>query len=344
MSSQPGQLCTGRSSIQLAWLLISTAAPTLSNVISGITTSACKARKQASLTGPRARPARPPAGQIRSQIPVTTTSTISSGAASSARPAESTVASRPCLSRSEMATHRMRAVTPATANEDRHSRRHHAARVPSFSPAAPSGRRSLAVPISTCEADNAAPRATPSLSLRGTGPAPGRFKITAAVRAWPLCGMGGTTRDCRYRDTHPGRTGLRRSTVVGVTTARLDLTRQQILAFRRHTGALDERLPAGRSSLRRGARAGLQDSMPRAAAASIHARVEGTGPSTWEDPSLVQIWGPRFSVFVVPARDLAVFTLGTLPDDARGRKRAQDLAARLATFLGGTRMTYAEAG
>ena len=84
--------------------------------------------------------------------------------------------------------------------------------------------------------------------------------------------------------------------------------------------------------------------MPRAAAASIHARVEGTEPATWEDPSLVQIWGPRFSVFVVPARDLAVFTLGTLPDDARGRKRAQDLAARLAAFLGGTRMTYAEAG
>jgi hypothetical protein len=129
-----------------------------------------------------------------------------------------------------------------------------------------------------------------------------------------------------------------------VTTARLDLTRRQILAFRRYTGALDERLPAGRSSLRRAAWAGLQDSMPRAAAASIHARVEGTEPATWEDPSLVQIWGPRFSVFVVPARDLAVFTLGTLPDDARGRKRAQDLGARLAAFLGGTRMTYAEAG
>jgi hypothetical protein len=28
----------------------------------------------------------------------------------------------------------------------------------------------------------------------------------------------------------------------------------------------------------------------------------------------------------------------------RGRNRAQDLAARLATFLGGARMTYAEAG
>jgi hypothetical protein len=129
-----------------------------------------------------------------------------------------------------------------------------------------------------------------------------------------------------------------------VTTTRLDLTRQQILAFRRHTGALDERLPRGRSLLRRAAWAGLQDSMPRAAILSIHARVEGTEPSTWDDPSLVQIWGPRFSVFVVPERDLAVFTLGTLPDDAKGRKRAEDLAGRLGALLGGTRMTYAEAG
>jgi Winged helix DNA-binding domain len=124
----------------------------------------------------------------------------------------------------------------------------------------------------------------------------------------------------------------------------LDLTRQQILAFRRRAGALDERLPRGRPSLRRAAWAGLQDSMPRAAVLSIHARVEGTEPSTWEDPSLVQIWGPRFSVFVVPGRDLAVFTLGTMPDDARGRDRAEDLAARLGALLGGTRMTYGEAG
>jgi Winged helix DNA-binding domain len=129
-----------------------------------------------------------------------------------------------------------------------------------------------------------------------------------------------------------------------VATARLDLTRQQILAFRRHAGALDERLPAGRSSLRRAAWAGLQDSMPRAAVLSIHARVADTESSTFQDPSLVQIWGPRFSVFVVPARDLAVFTLGTLPDDARGRTRAHDLAARLAAHLGGRTMTYAEAG
>ena len=85
--------------------------------------------------------------------------------------------------------------------------------------------------------------------------------------------------------------------------------------------------------------------MPRAALLSIHARVEGTQPSTWEDRSLVQLWGPRFNVFVVAARDLAVFSLGTLPDDARGRRRAEELAARLHALLdGGARMTYGEAG
>jgi hypothetical protein len=126
--------------------------------------------------------------------------------------------------------------------------------------------------------------------------------------------------------------------------ARLDLMRAQILAFRRHVGALDTRLPTGPNSLRHAAWAGLQDSMPRAALLSIHARVEGTGPSAWEDRSLVQLWGPRYSVFVVAARDLAVFSLGTLPDDAKGRLRAQDLAARLHAHLGGARMTHSEAG
>jgi hypothetical protein len=79
--------------------------------------------------------------------------------------------------------------------------------------------------------------------------------------------------------------------------------------------------------------------MPRAALHSIHARVEGTEPSTWEDPSLIQLWGPRFNVFVVAARDLALFSLGTLPDDAKDRKRAEDLAARLHAFLDGARMS-----
>jgi hypothetical protein len=122
------------------------------------------------------------------------------------------------------------------------------------------------------------------------------------------------------------------------------LTRQQILAFRRHVNALNERLPRGRRSLRQAAWAGLQDSMPRAALLSLHARVEGTSPSTWEDPSLVQLWGPRYQLYVVADRDLELFSLGRLPDAAAARRMAEDLAARLHTFLDGRRMTYGEAG
>jgi hypothetical protein len=84
--------------------------------------------------------------------------------------------------------------------------------------------------------------------------------------------------------------------------------------------------------------------MPRAALLSIHARVAGTEPSTWEDPALVQLWGPRFSAYVVAARDRAVFTLGRLPDDLKGRQRAEQTAERLAAFLADQKMQYGEAG
>lgn len=128
------------------------------------------------------------------------------------------------------------------------------------------------------------------------------------------------------------------------TPRRLDLTRAQILAFRRTVGALDERLVPGAASLRRAVWAGLQDSMPRAALLSIHARVEGTRPDAWEDPSLIQVWGPRFSAYVVAADDRAVFTLGRLPDDVAGRRFAQETADRLEAFLAGRRLSYADAG
>ncbi|MEO8662613.1 MAG: crosslink repair DNA glycosylase YcaQ family protein [Bryobacteraceae bacterium] len=103
-------------------------------------------------------------------------------------------------------------------------------------------------------------------------------------------------------------------------------------------------MPAGPESLRLAAWAGLQDSMPRAALLSIHARVEGTTASSWEHPSLVQLWGPRFSAYVVAAEDLAVFSLGRLPEEARGLARAHDTAARLHAFLEGRRMPFGNAG
>jgi len=121
-------------------------------------------------------------------------------------------------------------------------------------------------------------------------------------------------------------------------TSKLELTRAQILAFRRRVGALEERLPRGARSLRRAAWAGLTDSVPRAALLSIHARVEETRPSSWEDRSLVQVWGPRYSVYVVPSRDRAVFTLGRLPDAPRRRQRAEDMAALVRAHLAGRRL------
>ena len=129
-----------------------------------------------------------------------------------------------------------------------------------------------------------------------------------------------------------------------MTSPRLDLTRARILAFRRRAQALDERLPPGADSLRHAAWAGLQDSMPRAAVLSIHARVGGTQPSSWEDPSLVQLWGPRYGAYVVARADLPIFALGRLPDDARKRRFAIDLAARLHAFLDGRTMSYGAAG
>jgi len=101
---------------------------------------------------------------------------------------------------------------------------------------------------------------------------------------------------------------------------------------------LDERLPVGVDSLRRAAWAGLTDSAPRAALLGLHARVEGIASTALDDPALVQVWGPRYSVYVVAADDLATFTLGRLPDSGRTRARAFDLADRLHVVLDGLQM------
>jgi Winged helix DNA-binding domain len=84
--------------------------------------------------------------------------------------------------------------------------------------------------------------------------------------------------------------------------------------------------------------------MPRAALLSLHARIEGVEPSTWEHSSLAQLWGPRYSTYVVPKRDFALFSVGRLPEDAKGRERAETLAARMHAHLNGTRMTDRELG
>jgi hypothetical protein len=132
--------------------------------------------------------------------------------------------------------------------------------------------------------------------------------------------------------------------MTGSVRSRLKLTRQQILAFRRRVGALDERMPMSPQSLRRAAWAGLQDSVPRAALLSLHARVDEVEPSTWEHPSLVQLWGPRYSTYVVAKRDFALFSLGRHPESAKGRLRAEQIAEQLRAQLAGARVIDREIG
>lgn len=127
-------------------------------------------------------------------------------------------------------------------------------------------------------------------------------------------------------------------------SAHLTLTRAQILAFRRRVGGLGERADRTTGALRQAAWAGLQDSMPRAAILSIHARVADTDPSVLGDPALVQIWGPRYSAYVIAADDLAVFSLGRLPEGGKALQRAEDTATRLADALGGRPATVDDAG
>jgi hypothetical protein len=126
--------------------------------------------------------------------------------------------------------------------------------------------------------------------------------------------------------------------------ALLMFTRPRILAFRRRVGLLDVRMPLREEWLRRAAWAGLQDSMPRAALLSLHARIDGIGPDALDDPSLAQLWGPRYSVYVVAKDDFALFSIARLPPDAKGRERAENMAARMHAHLAGGRMTDRELG
>ena len=132
--------------------------------------------------------------------------------------------------------------------------------------------------------------------------------------------------------------------MVGSVQPRLRVTRKQILVFRRRVGVVDARIPMGSRSLRRAAWAGLQDSMPRAALLSLHARLEGVEPSTWEHSSLVQLWGPRYQIYLVAKRDFALFSLGRLPESAKGRLRAELMADQLHAHLEGARTTDRETG
>ena len=97
---------------------------------------------------------------------------------------------------------------------------------------------------------------------------------------------------------------------------------EQAVAFRLRGQHLDERLP-GKDLLRAAGACGLQNTPPGAAALALHARVEGLTPqrvtrAVEHDKTLIQLWSLRAAEWVVPVRDMDVFTLGALPDDEEG--------------------------
>jgi hypothetical protein len=109
------------------------------------------------------------------------------------------------------------------------------------------------------------------------------------------------------------------------------VTRDQILGRRLRTSHLDRRL--AREDIDKAAYVGLQDSVPRSALLSLHARVEDVDFDAWDDPRLVQVWGPRGSVYVIPKDDFAVFTLGRLPRDADQRRVVEEDGQRVRELL-----------
>jgi Winged helix DNA-binding domain len=109
------------------------------------------------------------------------------------------------------------------------------------------------------------------------------------------------------------------------------IARSQALAFRQHAMHLHRRL--GRGMLAKAAFSGLQDSSPRSAVLALHARVRDVSLSAWEDPQLVQIWGPRGADYVVPKTDMAVFTIGRLPRDPLNRAAVDSAMERVATAM-----------
>jgi hypothetical protein len=115
-----------------------------------------------------------------------------------------------------------------------------------------------------------------------------------------------------------------------------------VIAYRLRAGHIGERLPAG--ALREAAWAGLQDTAPRSAVLSLHARVGDVTPSGWEHPDLVQVWGPRAAAYVVPRSDVALFTIGRLPRDEGLQRLLQELTDRVHAVLAGRTLPSREVG
>lgn len=113
----------------------------------------------------------------------------------------------------------------------------------------------------------------------------------------------------------------------------LRVSRSQAVNYRFAVNNLSSRLAAG--SYVKAAFAGLQDTAPRDALLGLHARVAQCEPSAWNDPGLIQTYSPRAAVYVLPAGDFGVFTVGRLPRDPRARQVVEELAEQTCRALNG---------
>jgi hypothetical protein len=98
-----------------------------------------------------------------------------------------------------------------------------------------------------------------------------------------------------------------------------DLDRHQILAFRVASHNLATRL-GPRSTVQAAAACGIQETPIGSAALALCARVDGLTPSALDGAlsqkrTLIHLWSLRGAPYVIPSRDLDVFTAGALPFD-----------------------------
>lgn len=119
---------------------------------------------------------------------------------------------------------------------------------------------------------------------------------------------------------------------------RVDLA--QAVAYRLRVNNLTERLPAG--SYEQAAAYAVQDTYPRSALLSLHARVADCEPTAWERPGLLQTYSPRAAVHVLPATDIGIFTVGRLPLDPEARRVVLDKADRACRAMTSARSSRQE--
>ena len=113
----------------------------------------------------------------------------------------------------------------------------------------------------------------------------------------------------------------------------LRVSRMQAVNYRLVVNNLATRLSAG--SYVEAAYVGLQDTAPRDALLGLHARVAACEPAAWQHPRLIQTYSPRAAVYVLPAGDFGVFTVGRLPRDPQARQVLEDLAEESCAAMDG---------